>query len=52
MRVVTAFFGPCAPYVLTSHVSVFSHYFKRLDRFAKLATSSVLEKRKPTLPWG
>jgi hypothetical protein len=40
MRVMTAFFGLCAPYTLTSHVSVFSHYFKRFDRFAKLATSS------------
>jgi hypothetical protein len=32
--------SPCAPYELTSHVSVFSHDFKRLERFAKLATSS------------
>jgi hypothetical protein len=42
MRVIAAFFGPCAPYALTSHISVFSHYFKRLDRFIKLATSSWL----------
>jgi hypothetical protein len=41
--VIAAFFCPCAPYALTSHVSVFSHYFKRLDRFAKLATSSVID---------
>ena len=42
MRVIAAFFGPCAPDALPSHVPVFSHYFKRLDRFAKLATSSLL----------
>jgi hypothetical protein len=41
IRMIAAFFGPCTPYALTSHVSVFSHYFKRLDQFAKLATSSV-----------
>src|SRR2546427_3992504 len=40
MRVTAVFFGSCAPYPLTPHVSVFSHYFKRLDRFTKLATSS------------
>jgi hypothetical protein len=40
MRVIAAFFGPCAPDDLTAHVSVFSHDFKRLDQFAKLATSS------------
>src|SRR5712692_9192488 len=40
MRVIAGFFGPCAPYVLTAHVSVFSHDFKRFDRFTKLATSS------------
>src|SRR5712692_8696937 len=41
MRVIAAFFGPCAPYALTAHISVFSHSFKRLDRLAKLATSSI-----------
>jgi hypothetical protein len=41
MCVIAAFFGPYAPYVLTSHVSVFSHYFKRFERLTKLATSSV-----------
>ena len=42
MRVVIVFFGPYAPYALISYVSAFPHFFKRLDRFAKLATSSVL----------
>ena len=41
MRVVIAFFGLCAPYALISYVSAFPHFFKRLDRFAKLATSSL-----------
>src|SRR5262249_28755834 len=40
MRLIAAFFGPCTLYALTSHVSVFSHYFKRLKGFTKLATSS------------
>src|SRR5712691_4419887 len=40
MRVIAVFFGPCTPYVLIAHISGFSHYFKRLDRFTKLATSS------------
>ena len=40
MRVIAVFFGPCTPDVLTSQISVFSHYFKRLDQFSKLATSS------------
>jgi hypothetical protein len=43
MRVIAVFFGPCAPEVLTAHGSVFSHDFKRLDRFTKLATSSNLK---------
>ena len=43
MRVIAVFFGPCAPDILTSHVSVFSHDFKRFDRFTKLATSSTQE---------
>ena len=33
-------FGPCAPFLLTSYVSVFSHDFKRFERLTKLATSS------------
>jgi hypothetical protein len=41
MRVFAAFFDPCAPWALTSPGSVFSHDFNRLDRFAKLATSSL-----------
>src|SRR6266849_5359958 len=41
MRVIAVFFGPCAPDVLTAHGSVFSYDFKRLDRFTKLATSSM-----------
>jgi hypothetical protein len=45
MRVIAAFFGPCAPDDLPAHVSVFSHDFKRLDQFAKLATSSVIGVR-------
>src|SRR5713101_115292 len=48
MRVIAVFFGPCAPDVLTAHGSVFSHDFKRLDRFTKLATSSVIYGRTPT----
>src|SRR5712692_11855896 len=38
--VIAAFFCPCAPYALTSPVSVFSHYFKGFHRFVKLAISS------------
>jgi site-specific recombinase XerD len=45
MRVSAGFFGPCAPYGLTAHVSVFSHDFKRVDQFLKLATSSAGEIR-------
>ena len=41
MRVIAAFFGPYAPDALTSHVSVFSHDFKRFEQFTKLATSSL-----------
>ncbi len=40
MRVIAAFSGPCASDDLTSRVSVFSHDFKSLERFPKLATSS------------
>jgi len=40
MHVIAAFFGPCTPDALPSHVSVFSHDFKRFERFANLATSS------------
>ena len=42
MHMIATFFGPYAPYVLPSHGSVFSHYFKRFDRFVKLATSSII----------
>jgi hypothetical protein len=40
MRVIAALFGPYAPEALPSHVSVFSHDFKRFERLTKLATSS------------
>src|SRR5712692_3586916 len=50
MRVIAAFFSPCAPYALTAHVSVFSHSFKRLDRLAKLATSSIRKSQKRGFP--
>src|SRR5712691_5150512 len=40
MRVIAAFFGLYAPDALTTHVSVFSHDFKRFKRLTKLATSS------------
>ena len=40
MRVIATFFGLYAPDALPSYISVFSHDFKRLDRFTKLATSS------------
>ena len=40
MRVIAAFFGPYASDALPSHVSVFSHDFKRFERLTKLATSS------------
>src|SRR6266446_5663950 len=46
MRVIAAFVGPCVLYALTSRVLVFSHYFKRLDRFTKLATSSISTLRR------
>src|SRR5712691_6689525 len=47
MRVIAVFFGPCAPAVLISYVSVFSHDFKRLDRLTKLATSSMASGNSP-----
>jgi hypothetical protein len=40
VRVIAVFFGPGAPDVLTSHVSVSSHDYKRFDQFTKLATST------------
>jgi hypothetical protein len=46
MRVITTFFGPHAPYALTSCASTFSHNFKRFERFVKLATSSVMMSRR------
>src|SRR6266702_4873425 len=52
MRVIVTFFGPYAPDALTSHVSGFSHNFKRFERLTKLATSSlegVAAGRRPTL---
>jgi hypothetical protein len=41
MHMIAAFFGPYASDALPSHVSVFSHDFKRFERLTKLATSSV-----------
>jgi len=38
MRVITVFFGPGGLVGLTAYMSVFSHDFKRFDRFTKLAT--------------
>src|SRR2546425_11009553 len=52
MRVIAVFFGPCAPDVLTAHGSVFSYDFKRLDRFTKLATSSLVVKANELLHIG
>ena len=46
-RVIAVFFGPCAPYALLSNVSAFSQYFKGLDRFAKLATGSIIRGCTP-----
>ena len=40
MRVLVGFFGPCASDVLTAHVAVFSHVFKRFDRLIQFSTSS------------
>ena len=41
MRVIAVVFGPYAPDALPSHVSVFSHDFKRFEQLTKLATSSI-----------
>ena len=41
-------FGPCAPDMLTAYVSVFSHDFKRFDRFTKLATRSTAQGQTTT----
>src|SRR6266849_2518301 len=41
MCLVAMFFGPHAPEAQTAQLSVFSHCFKRLERFTKLATSSI-----------
>jgi len=43
-------FWPVRSLCTDSHVSVFSHYFKRLDRFVKLATSSLAFDVKVTRP--
>ena len=55
MRVIVGFFGPCAPDVLTAHVAIFSHAFKRFDRFIQLATSSMFTgslNRRGYTTWG
>jgi len=54
MRVITVLFGPCALDELTAYMSAFSHDFKRFNRFAKLATSSMVDSvgyplKKPSL---
>jgi hypothetical protein len=41
MCLIAMFFGPYAPDAQTSQLSIFSHYFKILERFPKLATSSL-----------
>jgi len=41
MRLIAMFFGPHAPREQTAQSSGFSHYFKRLERLPKLATSSI-----------
>jgi hypothetical protein len=41
MRPIALFFGPHVPDVQTAQLSVFSLCFKRLERFSKLATSSL-----------
>jgi hypothetical protein len=41
MRLIAMFFGPHAPREQTAQSSVFSHYFKLLERLPKLATSSL-----------
>src|SRR5882672_6073279 len=43
MHVIAMFFGPCAPDMLTAHMSVFSHYFQGLDIFIKLAATSLVK---------
>jgi len=40
MRVIAVFFCPRAPELLTWRMSYSSHYFNRLERLTKLATSS------------
>jgi hypothetical protein len=51
MRWIAIFFGPHAPEAQTSRLSLFSHYFKGLERFLKLATSSsqAIDFPKPAL---
>ena len=44
MRLIAMFFGPHAPREQTAQSSVFSHYFKRLERLPKLATSSTVPR--------
>src|SRR2546425_2312833 len=51
MRVIAMFFGPCSPDALTSHVSFLSYNFKMLERFTKLATSSIgVVRHRQALP--
>ncbi len=38
---IAAFFSPYAPATLTAHASVFSHNFKRFERFTKPATNLI-----------
>jgi hypothetical protein len=46
MRLIAMFFGPHTPEAQTSRLTIFSHYFKRLERFPKLATSSGLDSQE------
>ena len=50
MRLITMVFGPYAPNTQTSWPSIFSFYFNGLQRFPKLATSSIQEQHTPQRP--
>jgi len=40
--VIAAYFTVCSVGILAAHAWVFSSYFKKLDGFTKLATSSII----------
>jgi hypothetical protein len=50
MRVIAVFFCPRAPDLLTWCMSYSSHYFNRLERLTKLATSSNIGRRQSYMP--